>query len=308
MSINVILNQMGVIFLLIMTGFLLNRKGIVKFEENRLLSTLIVNVFNPALIISGVLGDEKTATFKEMMQVTLLAVIIYIILIVLGLFYPKITKIPKKDQVMSNLMILFSNIGFMGIPVLSGIYGKEVILLYITIFLIPFNILVYTYGIFLLTKDLKSGREKFQIKKIFNIGVLACIAAIIIFAFGIRLPKFAVSTINYLGSVTIPLSMITIGISLGATRLKEVFSDIQLYKVAVLKLLILPITLVFLIRPFVDNPVILGVTVILAGMPIGNISTLLANEYDLDSDLPTRGIVLTTLLSLITLPIVFMFL
>lgn len=307
MSINVILNQMGVIFLLIMTGFLLKRKGIVKFEENRLLSTLIVNVFNPALIISGVLGDEETATFKEMMQVTLLAVIIYIILIMIGLIYPKLTKIPKKIHVISNLMILFSNIGFMGIPVLGGIYGKEAIL-YITIFLIPFNILVYTYGIFLLTKDIKSGREKFQIKKIFNIGVLACITAIVIFVFGIKLPKFVVSTIDYLGNVTIPLSMISIGISLGEARLKEVFSDIQLYKIAVLKLLILPITLVFLIRPFIENPVILGVCVILAGMPIGNISALLANEYNLDSDLPTRGIVLTTLLSLITLPIVFMFL
>lgn len=307
MSIDVILNQMGVIFLLIMTGYFLSYKGIVQQEGNRLLSTLIVNVFNPALIVSGVLGNGKVGTLNDIIQVVILATITYAVLIGIGLVYPKIARLPMDMRTMSNIMILFSNIGFMGIPVISGIYGKEAIL-YITIFIIPFNILVYTYGIYLITKDMKSGHEKFQIKKIFNLGVIACTAAIVIFAFGIKLPKFAVSTIDYLGTVTTPLSMITIGVSLGQTKLRDVFSDIQIYKIAVLKLLVIPIAAAFLLKPFIDNPVILGVTVLLAGMPIGNISTLLASEYQLNTDLPTRGIVFTTLLSLVTLPIVFLFL
>lgn len=290
-----------------MTGYLLNRRGFVKNEGSRFLSTLIVNVFNPALIVSGVLGNEKVGTLDDIIQVVILAAITYAVLIGIGLIYPIMARVPVNMRAMSNIMILFSNIGFMGIPVLSGIFGKEAIL-YITIFIIPFNILVYTYGIYLITKDIQSGRKKFDVKKILNIGVLACVAAILIFALRLKLPVFMVSTIDYLGGVTTPLSMITIGISLGQTKLKEVFSDLQLYKIAVFKLLIVPIVAAFLLKPFVNNPVILGVTVLLAGMPIGNISTLLASEYNLDTDLPTRGIVLTTLLSLVTLPIVFLFL
>lgn len=307
MSISVILNQMAVIFLLIMVGYFLSRKGIVHQDGSRLLSTLIVNVFNPALIVSGVLGEEKVGTIQDIIQVSILSVIIYVALIVLGILFPKIARVPMDMRTMFNIMIMFSNIGFMGIPVLNGIYGKEAIL-YITIFIIPFNILVYTYGIFLVTKNMEGRKEKFQIKKIFNIGVIACFAAILIFATGIKLPDFAVASIDYLGVVTTPLSMIAIGISLGQTKLKAVFSDIHLYKLAVLKLLLIPVVTAFILKPFVVNEVVLGVTVLLAGMPIANITALLASEYNLDIDLPTRGIVLTTLLSLVTLPIVFLFL
>ena len=137
-----------------------------------------------------------------------------------------------------------------------------------------------------------------------NPGMVACLAALLIFAFQIDAPAPAVSFVQYLGNAAIPLSMIITGVSLAKMPLIEVFKDIKMYQFTFLKMLVIPMIAAFAIRLFHLDPVLSGIMVLMFGMPNGSMAVMMAIDYGLDSSICSRGIVLTTLLPIITLPIV----
>jgi len=137
-----------------------------------------------------------------------------------------------------------------------------------------------------------------------NPGMVACLAALLIFAFQINAPAPAVSFVQYLGNAAIPFSMIITGVSLAKMPLIEVFKDIKMYQFTFLKMLVIPVIAAFVIRLFHLDPVLSGIMVLMFGMPNGSMAVMMAIDYGLDSSICSRGIVLTTLLLIITLPIV----
>ena len=144
----------------------------------------------------------------------------------------------------------------------------------------------------------------FHWKKMINPGMVACLAALLIFAFQIDAPAPAVSFVQYLGNAAIPLSMIITGVSLAKMPLIDVFKDIKMYQFTFLKMLVIPVIAAFVVRLFHLNPVLSGIMVLMFGTPNGSMAVMMAIDYGLDSSICSRGIVLTTLLSIITLPIV----
>ncbi len=168
---------------------------------------------------------------------------------------------------------------------------------------------LFTYGIYLFEKEtaMQTGQKakiKFDWKKMINPGIAACLIAIVIFPFQINVPAPAVSFVDYLGNSCIPLSMILTGVSLAKIPLIEVFKDMKMYLFTFLKMLVIPIIAAFVIRLFHLDPVLSGIMVLMFGMPNGSMAVMMAIDYGLDSSICSRGIVLTTLLSIITLPIV----
>lgn len=196
----------------------------------------------------------------------------------------------------------------MGIPIIEELYGREAIF-YVALYTLVYNILFYTYGIYLFEKEraMQTGQKAkiiFHWKKMINPGMVACLAALLIFAFQIDAPAPAVSFVQYLGNAAIPLSMIITGVSLAKMPLIEVFKDIKMYQFTFLKMLVIPMIAAFAIRLFHLDPVLSGIMVLMFGMPNGSMAVMMAIDYGLDSSICSRGIVLTTLLSIITLPIV----
>ena len=135
----------------------------------------------------------------------------------------------------------------------------------------------------------------------------ACLAAILIFAFQIRTPATLNTLINYMGQTAVPLSMMMIGCSVAQADLKSVFTDRKIYEFSFLRLLVLPILVVLVMKLFPLDPTLFGVFVIMFSMPVGTFVNILAGEYGGDTVTSSRGIVMTTLLSLVTLPIVTLF-
>ena len=119
-------------------------------------------------------------------------------------------------------MVVFSNIGFMGFPLLTAMYGSEAVL-YAAIFTLPYNLLIYTYGISMLetdTREEKGETKRIPWKKIFNIGVIACIIAVILYFVRPTVPVFLEDAIDRLGSLTAPLSMLVIGDAMANSMVK----------------------------------------------------------------------------------------
>ena len=146
----VMLQQMIVMFLMMAVGYLCYRKQILTEEVSRKVSAIVVNVANPCMILSSALTDQQMQG-KELVQTLAIVVMMYVFLLVMAQLLPRILCIQKESRGAYAAMTVFANIGFMGFPVLAAMYGNGA-LLYGAVFQIPFNILIYTYGVAVLTR------------------------------------------------------------------------------------------------------------------------------------------------------------
>lgn len=305
MSVNIVFNQMIIIFLLMMTGYYLYKKSIITDDTDKFLSSLIVTVFNPAMIISGALEKEGPGGINEIIFVSVIACAMYLMLIISGYLIPYILRVAREEKNIYNVMTIFGNIGFIGIPVTSALLGKSA-LIYVIIFNLAYNVFIYTYGIYLITK----GTEKkpvYNLKNLINTGTVSSIAAIVIFIFKIKFPEPLTSAVNYLSSATTSLSMIAIGVSLAQIPLRKIFTDIKLYLFAAIRLLVIPICSAVILKHVITDPIIYGVTILMIAMPCGSMPVILAQTYGVDSECAARTVVLTTILSLVTISAVAFF-
>lgn len=310
----VALQQMLVLFIIMMIGCIAYKTGLITDETGKKLSGIVVNISNPALILSGVIGND-TVTGQELVITMGLAIGMYVFLIAAAFIVPVILRVPAESAATYRVMTIFSNIGFMGFPIISSMYGSDA-LLYGALFLMPYNILIYTYGIHELTKNNRNekqsggtkGSKKIKWSQIFNIGVIFCIAAIIIFAFNIKLPEWINTTVSMLSATTAPLSMMVIGASLATMNFKKMFGNVKMWAFSFIKMIILPIIGTLLVRMATDNVSIIGVTMVMLSVPVGSMTAMLASEYDGDYALSSEMVAMTTLLSVVTFPLVTMLL
>ena len=140
--------------------------------------------------------------------------------------------------------------------------------------------------------------------RIFNIGVIACILTIVIYLLGLPIPEFIKTTVTQLSNLTAPLSMMIIGASLAALNLKELFMDGKLLVFSFIKLVVIPVAGVLLIRQFVSSEVICGVCMVMLATPVGSMTAMLAQQYEGDYEMASKGVALTTVLSVVTMPLV----
>lgn len=297
------LQQMIVLFLIMLVGFIAYKKDYINDNASKKLSSIVVNIANPALILSSILSMDHTITGKDLMTTVVIAIAVFGGLLVISVFVPVIFRVEKSSYGAYRVMTVFSNIGFMGFPIISSVYGSSA-LLYATLFLIPYNVLIYTYGIRTMKTNKSGEKERLNLGQICNIGVLACVLAIILFAFKVKLPDFLASGISMLSNLTAPLSMMVIGASMAVIDFKRLLGDYKLLLFSAFKLLLLPILGTFLVKQFVANEVICGVTMVMLATPVGSMTAMLAQEYDGDYELASKGVMLTTLLSVVTIPIV----
>ncbi|HBH93598.1 MAG TPA: hypothetical protein DDX70_10415 [Bacteroides sp.] len=306
----VALQQMLVLFIIMMIGFIAYKKNIITDETSKKLSAIVVNISNPALILSSVTGNA-TVTGAELVETMFVAIGMYVFLIAVAALVPVIIKAPAKDRGTYRVMTIFGNVGFMGFPIISSLYGGGA-LLYASLFLLPYNILIYTYGVWEMCKSSgegsgavkKSGRE--SIEQIFNIGVIFCIIAVVVYALGIKFPAWVNTTVSMLSSTTAPLSMMVIGASFATMNFKKVFLNVRTWVFSALRLLVIPVLGTFLVSLVTDNPSIIGVTMVMLGVPVGSMTAMLAQEYGGDYALSSETVAMTTLLSVVTFPIVSM--
>ncbi len=299
----ILLKQMVVLFLLMMIGFYLAKRGILDGATSKKISWIVVNVGNPALIVSGSLGEESIPA-SSLVQVVCIAVLMYAALVVLGQLLPGILGVKGPGKSAYRVMSVFTNIGFMGFPILSAMYGSSA-LLYGAMFLIPYNLLIYTYGI----SVIRGGFSYKELGKVLNIGVFACVLTIGIHALklsaGTAMPEFFTQTITLLSNLTAPLSMMVIGASLADLSLKELAGDGKLILYSVLRLVAIPLLFLLVIRQFVADTMMLGVCLVMLATPAGSMTVMLAQQYDGDVKTTSKGVALTTVLSVATLPLVF---
>lgn len=300
-----LLQQMGILFLIMLVGFICQKIGLMNATGNKMISVLVVQVANPALILAAGINKTDTIEGKNLLFAVLLALGIYTLAIICSMIVPKLLKIPKRQVGTYKAMMVFSNIGFMGFPVISAVYGAQA-LLYASIFLIPFNVLIYTWGIKIMTENNpkeESKKNKIPWGKIFNVGVISCIITMILYITKLPVPKMIETTVNYFSGLTAPLSMMVIGASMVNMKLKDLFLNRKMLVFMFIKMLLIPIIGVLIIKPMGLSRELVGVCLIMLATPVGSMNAMLTQQYDGDYELASQGVALSTILSVATMPL-----
>ncbi|MBZ9635650.1 AEC family transporter [Clostridium sp. FP1] len=297
-----LVNQVMVLFIVMMVGFYAKKKNFFNIIVDKGLSELLLNITLPFMIVTS-FNIKYEATMVSNAQ----KILIYSFLIHIGLiFISKILffKFPSNKQQVFRFITIFCNVGFMGYPVLESIYGG-VGVFYAAIFNIPFNLLAWTVGVMLYTgeKDFKSMR-----KSIANPAIIAVFIGIILFVFSIRLPLPIENSLKLVGSTTTPISMIIVGSMLAEMKFKNIFSDISIYYATVVRLLIVPMLIYVVLKFLKVDELLLNICVILQAMPAAVITAIIAEKHGGDSLLASQCVFITTMVSVITIPIVILFL
>lgn len=286
------------LLIMIGTGYFMTKTGMMDEHTNSQMSKMIVNVFNPLLMLSSAANSAGLIPLRTMGTVAFIAVGMFAIFILVGMLLSPHFDKEKEQRKIFQMMFVFSNLGFIGIPVVSSILGEEYIV-YVTEFLLIYTIVFYTYGIALM--DGKFSRS--SLKSMVNPGTIFGLAAILIIILGIQLPDFVKTAITYLGNVTSPMALVAVGFTLAHSDLKKIFGQPRLYLFSAIKLLILPLLMLPLLKLVTGDIELISVCIVMFGMPIGNMPLILGNQKGIDGSTCSAAIILTTLLCVLTIPI-----
>ena len=302
MNIMVIFMQMIQLFLIMALGYFLYHIHILDAHFNKKLTTFVLSVTTPAMILASVFTGEAVYSKSDIIFTFIIAIIIYMLLPFIGYIIAKIIRVKKEVMGMYIFMVVFANVGFMGFPVTKAIFGDASVFL-TAIFVMLFNIMLYSVGRMIMSFG-EGEKVTFSYKNFLTPGIIASLLAVIFYFTNFPMPSVFVNTFVMIGDMTTPLAMLIIGATLATIPIKDVFNEKKIYVFTFVKQIVFPIIVYPLLSMFIHNDLILGVTLISLSMPVGNSVVLFATEYNKDATLGAKAIFMTTLLSVLTIPLI----
>lgn len=294
--------QMLALLLMIGAGYYVTQKGMLDEHTNNQMSDMIVNIFNPMLVLASAANSVGQISMDAMKLAGLIAVLMFLAFILAGMVLSPLFEKDREQRKIFQLMFVFSNVGFIGIPVISSIFGTEYVV-YVSEFMLVYTLVFYTYGIALM-----DGRfSKESLRAMINPGTVSGILAMAVIIFGIQLPEFLKTAVTYLGNVTSPMALVAVGFALAQSDRKKIFGQPRLYLFSIVKLFVLPLALLPLLRMAVPDKELQAVCMVMFGMPVGNMPLILGNQRGLDVSSCSAAIILSTVLCVLTVPFLLMF-
>ncbi len=296
----VIIEKMALLTIMLAIGYMCIKLKLVGPEFNKGLSKLVINVFLVGMILSSVINKQLDMSGSDVAFGIGMLVLMSLISLGIGIIMPSVFRFKGGDTGMYRILAAFGNVGFVGLPIVSAVYGEEVVF-FASLVNIPFNLLLYTVGVM----QLQTGGEgkKFQLKKALNVPIIATLTATVIFIFEIPMPLIVEDTASTVGAACVPLSMMSVGLSLGNVSIKDALTQPRLYAVNAVKLLIIPLVTWGVLRFVIDDPVMLGTVVLLAACPPAIVCPILGMDYGRDGVEGSEAVFIGSVLSVITVPV-----
>lgn len=278
----------------------------LKYISNTLnegLSNLVMKVTLPAMIIKSMQFEFSRDLLFDSMQMILVSIFVYAIAIGTSYGFPKLLGVEGKKRDIFQFILIFSNVGYMGYPIVNAIYG-ELGVFYTALYNIPFNFFLLTFGVHVMSRSNDKEKTKIQYRKVLlSPGIIAVVTGFTLFLLSIELPPTIFQTLDSLGNTTTPLSMLIIGSLLADIPIKKVFREEKLFSLAIARLILLPAIIMAILYTFGFRGLALGIPVVITAMPAAANTAVFATLYNSDHYLASKSVFITTLLSLITIPL-----
>ena len=300
MDVSVLIPKMIVFVVLMVIGYLCAKTNFAGREFTKDASKMVINVFMSATIINSVLVSDARLSGGELLQVMLVLCMSVSVCWVLAAVSCRLVGLGDKAPLFELLIAVMNNM-FIALPVVETLFGSQAVF-YCSLSCIPFNVLLYTFGIYRLQGG--EGKGSVRLRDIFSVPLLATLVALAIFLLRPPVPPVVKELASTMSAATMPLSMIVIGSSLGSVSLLDAFKKGKLYLMCAIRLLLCPL-LVWLLAGLMTEDLMLRVTAtIIAAAPSGVVVSVLAIQYDRDAVFTSDGILLSTVFSMLTIPLI----
>ncbi|SET00607.1 hypothetical protein SAMN05660297_01172 [Natronincola peptidivorans] len=301
MELLVILESVLSLFIMILVGVYGSKKKIITAEMNKGLTDLLIQIALPFMILSSFIYTYDPTIKSNAIKTFYYSIIAYIIILLVS--YLLLLPVKHDKKTILHFANVFMNTGYVGFPILYAIYGAEGVV-YGSIFNMFFVILLWTYGLILFKGNFNRRELKEELIKILlNPSILAVCAGIIIMIFNIQLPSSLLSSIEAIGNITGPLSMIIIGAILSNVKLKKYLKDWTIYYGITVKLIIIPSIIYVIFLLIAPSSKAMNTVVIMSALPASAMTSILAESFDKEREYAAVVVSATTLLSLITVPV-----
>ena len=292
------LAEMLVLLFAIACGYAANRLGILGGETDRKVSKLLLTVTMPAMILGAVSTGEELPERSVLLEVLGVSAVFYLLEFAFVFLAPRLLGGTPGQKGVWRYTLAFPNVAFIGYPVVSALFGAEA-LFYAVILVLPFNLMTFTLGPLMLT-----GAKRFSLRQMFSPCVVSALLALILALGRLRPPAMVGEALEFVGDVTVPLSLLFVGSLLAGIPLGRMLASPRLWILTAVRLLALPGALCFLLRWMGTDPLILGVAVIQMAMPAAVNGSLLCMEYGGDAECMAQITFVSTLASIVTIPII----
>ena len=305
-----VFTKMVELFLIVIISYVAARFGVINRTVKASLSKIILNISLPCTVLASVATAKEFPSGGQLAKLLIVSFSSYLVLYILAKITGVIMGFKGKQRGVAEFGIMFCNVGFIGYPVTQAIFGNDT-LLYTTMFNLPFNILCYSVGVYMIKagsdKD-ADGEKPDYFKKmkslLFTPAMISSLIALFMALIKVKPPVFLGDTFSIVGGMTTPGALIVIGAALAEMPAKDMFTNVKAYIYTFISIIVTPILIFAIYRPFtMDDPLLLGVAVIISAMPVATAGTMLCVEYDGDEKLMAQITFLTTVISVFTIPL-----
>ena len=295
------------LFALVVVGYIGGKLGYLGGDFDRQLSRLVINITCPALILSSAMTGELPDR-RYILPLLIISLLTYAVLTGVAFLLPRYLTGTKDDEGVLGFALMFGNVGFMGYPVVASIFGHEAVF-YAAVLNVVNTFAVFTIGTVLITGRGEVGGERFQKKVLYSTPMLAAYLTMAIVALQIdNIPGFVSQPLTMLGNITVPAALLIIGSSMSHLSLRTMLGNRVVYATTLFRLALLPIGLHFLMKMLGFSSLVVNINTLVIAMPVATYGTILCLKYGKDTTMITEVTFITTLLSMISIPMLVMFL
>ena len=298
---------MVTLFAVVVVGYVAGRRGYLGGDFDRQLSRLVINITCPALILSSSMTGELPDR-RYILPLLAISVLTYVVLTAVAFWLPRFLTRSKADEGPVGFALMFGNVGFMGYPVVASIFGHEAVF-YAAVLNVVNTFAVFTVGTILISGGQEVGKSRFQKKVLYSTPMIAAYLTMLIVALEVDgIPGYVSQPLTMIGNITVPAALLIIGSSMSQLSLRTMLGNATVYATTVLRLAVIPLAVYFLGRLFQFSPLVVDINTVVIAMPVATYGTILCLKYNRDTTLITEVTFITTLLSMLTIPLLVMFL
>ena len=295
------INIMLILLAIVVVGYVAGKLEYMGGDFDRRLSNIIIDFTCPALILSSTMGGTlpDRGLILPLLGISLLT---YLLLTAVAFGLPKF--ITKKNEYHGpvGFALMFGNVGFIGYPIVGALFGHQAVF-YAAILNVVNTLAVFTIGVMLINGERQ--RLAFQPKILMSSPMMAAYLAILIVALGLdNIPDIISQPITMIGNITVPGALLIIGSSMSRLSWRTMLGSRVVYVTTAFRLLILPLIIYVLFRTVGFDPIVVNLNTIIIAMPVATYGTILCLRYGKDSTLITEITFISTLLSVLTIPLV----
>jgi len=290
------------LFVIVIVGYGAGKLGYMGGTFDKRLSKLVIDITCPALILSSAMTGELPDR-RFILPLLGISVLTYAVLTVVALLLPRFLTRQKNEEGIIGFALMFGNVGFMGYPVVASIFGHQAVF-YAAVLNVVNTFAVFTIGTMLVTGGEGTTREKFNRKVLYSTPMLSAYLAMLIVALGIdQVPAFVSQPLTMMGNITVPAALLIIGSSMSHLSLRTMLGTPTVYATTLLRLALLPVAIHFLCTALGFDPFVVGINTVVIAMPVATYGTILCLRYGRDTTLIAEVTFITTLLSMLTIPL-----